>query len=323
MRVPRIRRLAMMRPATLSLHGALSPWWIEIAPSCGGAWIALRHRHRGQWRDVGRPADAVALHGGDCLGLTAWPLVPYSNRVPRGRVRAAVAPPEVRLSPTDERFSMPIHGSGWKRPWEVTDQSDQHCVMQLTAPATDWPWAFQATQSVILEDDLLRISLVLRNDSKLDMPSGIGWHPYFVRTPQATLTMALAWRDEPVDLDAPGPYRRNALQHPWNPPAAVTLASLAPLDHCFGGWDGRATLQWPEWRLAMDLIAVGALARYSVIFCPQETEFVCIEPVSHSNAALSLPPEMALQEGIVQLRPGQCIQGEITLRLREIPEHTA
>lgn len=308
----------MASPNTLRLAAAHTPWQVDLAPAWGGAWLSLRHQNRGGWRDVGRPTDIDAMRSFDPLRLTAWSLLPYSNRIPAGQVRALCqgAPAAVTLKPTDPRFSMPIHGVGWQRAWQVLDVGTAHCLLGLSAPASDWPWAFSATQRIDLEDDQLRVRLLLKNESTLDMPSGLGWHPYFTRTARASLRMRLAWRDEYDPNDPAGPLHRRTLDQRWKDGSPVQLGALAPVDNGYGGWDGRASLHWPEWGLTLDLDAGGALGGHCVLFAPDAASFICIEPVSHANHALSMPLDAATANGIVLLKPGESLQGEVALRMR-------
>ena len=84
---------------------------LTLAPEAGGG-IAAFH-----WR--GRPVLRDALPGAvttrDPLSLSAFPLVPYSNRIDHGRFdwdgRRIQLPLNFPPSPHS------IHGLGWHKPW--------------------------------------------------------------------------------------------------------------------------------------------------------------------------------------------------------------
>lgn len=297
----------------LSLESDL--WKAEVVPAWGGAMTLLQVQHEGRWRDVGRPAGERACAEADRLGMTAWPLLPYSNRIPGGvlRTRFDDRSEALRLPPTDTRFSMPIHGTGWLRPWKTEEVSPAQCRLSLAESASHWPWALYAEQCLSIEADGLHIALSVRNDGDADMPCGLGWHPYFVRTPLATLRTRFEWRDESDPEATVFHSVRRSAGTQWDGRQDVLLATLAPLDHCFGGWEGRARLTWPEWNLVMEMRTADSTMRHCVLFCPPDADFICIEPVSHASYALGTPASQALQDGIVRLAPGQTLRGEITL----------
>jgi len=89
------------------------------------------------------------------------------------------------------------------------------------------------------------------------MPAGLGWHPYFVRTPGTVLTAEVRgiWLadDEamPTALVAPPPAR--------DPTCGVHSDAVA-LDNCFAGWGRCAVVAWPEWRARLVMTADGPLA---------------------------------------------------------------
>jgi len=41
---------------------------------------------------------------------------------------------------------------------------------------------------ITLEPSSLAVTLTLRNEDTTLMPAGLGWHPYFPRTPRTTIT---------------------------------------------------------------------------------------------------------------------------------------
>ena len=296
-------------------------WRVELIPEWGASLLSVQFRHGAVWRPVGRPAAAQARESGDRLALTAWPLVPYSNRIPGGLLRARFdgADAAIPLAPTDPRFPMPIHGTGWLRQWEVMASRPSRCRMALVEQPSLWPWAFRAEHEIAVDGDQLHVEISIRNEAEVDVPCGIGWHPYVARTPRATLRAAFQWCDH-SDPHTPqfDPVRRPAGLE-WDGQHETPLADLAPIDNGFGGWDGRACLSWPEWNLALDIRAGGALERHCVVYLPSGADFICIEPVSHANFAFGAPAFRAQAEGVVRLASGETLRGDLTLRVVPLP----
>ena len=68
--------------------------------------------------------------------------------------------------------------------------------------------------------------------------------------------------------------------------SAPRRVDAVPLDNCFDGWDGRATIVWPRRRLGLRLEATEPF-RHLVIYTPPQRPFFCVEPVSHANGAIA------------------------------------
>ncbi|MFN0039247.1 MAG: aldose 1-epimerase [Burkholderiales bacterium] len=308
----------MRNPEPLRVES--SDWLLEVAPAWGGSLLSLQCKNQGSWRDLARPATALARARGDRLGMSAWPLLPYSNRIPGGKLRARFddGTEPIQLPPNDGRFAMPIHGVGWQRAWRVAESTPSQCRLTLAEPASEWPWAFHADHRIAIEDDQLRIAISVRNDSEAEMPCGLGWHPYFLRTPLARLRTRFLWKDESDPGTSDFVPVRRPVEALWSGLHDVVLSRLSPVDNCFGGWDGSARLVWPEWGLSLAIEAHGAMAHHCVIYCPADADFICVEPVSHANFALGRSASEALADGIVSLSPGQTLHGELTLRTSAI-----
>ena len=78
-------------------------------------------------------------------------------------------------------------------------------------PPRSWPWPYRATQHFTLTPASLTVALTLTNEGDGPMPAGLGWHPYFPRTPRTTITAAVraVWLTDdemmPTALAAPTP----------------------------------------------------------------------------------------------------------------------
>ena len=112
----------------------------------------------------------------------------------------------------------------------------------------DTPLDYRARQTFALREDGLEIALELTNAGAGPMPAGLGHHPYFIRTDGVTLRARLdhVWLPDERKI----PQQRVPLPAAWDFADGRRLASV-DLDHCFGGWDGRAELHWPELDLTL------------------------------------------------------------------------
>src|SRR5690606_38666718 len=113
---------------------------LVLAPQVGGGIAAFRFRGE----DVMRPASDEALEARDPLGLSSFPLVPFSNRIAQGRFRFGGR--AVELPPNFGDHPHAIHGQGWQNPWEVAEAGEASARLIYDHPADAWPWAYRATQ---------------------------------------------------------------------------------------------------------------------------------------------------------------------------------
>lgn len=280
-----------MNSSTVEIRNA--NWRLCIRPALGGSVEGL-------WlgeTPVLRPAPSDPVHAGQ---TAAYPLVPYSNRIGEGRMDWGGERYLLKNGFNDEAHA--LHGVGCLRAWSVESLSVGTVHLRLVhEPDAFWPFAFEAEQQFVLLEDGLRLTLSACNTDSRTQPMGIGWHPYFLRRPQATLDLPVhtQWLAH-TDLLPRAPQPVNGLHG--------SVADMA-LDQCFVGSDGVAQMS----DLDLDL-TLQADSRYWVVYTPQDAAFYCVEPVTHLNNAVQ--QDDPLQHGLVALEPGQWFRQTVSLRGR-------
>lgn len=259
---------------------------LVLAPERGGSIL------RFDWRGlpVMRPVCGPSI-----LDVACFPLVPFSNRIAHGRFSAEGR--EVRLSPNfpGGDHPHPLHGFGWLAPWRVISADAANAVLQHDYEAGEWPWAYTAREVFALQPDGLRITLALRNRDTSPMPAGLGFHPYFPRTPAAVYhgLHRGEWQNDaeclPLALD------EDAEVCDWWNGGAV---SARVVDTVYTGREGDITLSWPEREMTVTLAPSPDLS-CTVVYTPIDAPFFCIEPVSHATDAVNRS-----DEGMRLLAPG-------------------
>jgi aldose 1-epimerase len=278
---------------------------LVLAPDAGGA--VARY-----WIDRGATALELlrpwpAPRPGDPFESSAFALVPYSNRVRAGRFAFRGRTVSLPLNRPPERHS--IHGLGWQAAWRPIDVSAREVTLEFRHDAGAWPWAFRATQHFALEPTGLIVALTLRNESDTTMPAGLGWHPYFSRTPRTTITadVRAMWLTDdevmPTSLAAPSPEADLS---------RGVLADTVALDNCFVGWRHRAVIEWPEAGARLVMTA-DPLLDFLVVFTPRGRSFFCVEPVSHMTDAFNVSAAGGADTGARALEPGETLRAAITL----------
>jgi len=101
------------------------------------------------------------------------------------------------------------------------------------------------------------------------MPAGMGLHPYFVQTPQSSITAKTEkmWINDAETM----PLRLESVPETelLNQGLSVTQNEL---DNLFTGWNREALISWPEWNVNLSIFADVPLD-FLMIYNPAEEDF--------------------------------------------------
>ena len=114
--------------------------------------------------------------------------------------------------------------------------------------------------------------------------------------------MSGVWRTDPEVL----PLQHLPVPPEWDFSRSRRVDGMG-LDHCFDGWNGKATVTWPQRGLRLVLSATEAF-RHLVIYVPEGQRYFCVEPVSHANGAI----------GRSLLAAGATLAGEVSFCVSRI-----
>lgn len=169
-------------------------------------------------------------------------LVPWSNRISgggfefEGRFHA--------LEPNVEGEPFPLHGGGFQRPWRLTRRTSTEMELVLENGAIG-PYRYHASVRYALEDGALGAVLTVENRATIRLPYGLGFHPWFPRSPR-TLLQASARR---VWLEDERHLPTAVVSLTSRPDWDFSQAALLPdtwVNNAFEGWDGRASITQPD-----------------------------------------------------------------------------
>jgi len=214
----------------------------------------------------------------------------------------------------DKNTTLPIHGFGRNLPWTVTARESTRLSMQLSssdAIRPDYPYEFTFTATIAAGQGTLTYILTMENHSAEDMPIAPGFHPYFTRTPEASVTAATTgvWLTDAEIM----PTERTAVPPGWDLADGRRVAELA-LDNVFTGWSGPATVAWPERGARLAIEATQPLLSFLAVYTPARSDFFCVEPASHCTDAINLAREGVAETGLRVLAPGARRSARMTLR---------
>ena len=281
-------------------------WEMILRPELGGAIGSLR---RGGV-DVLRPTPPGET---SVLQTACFPLLPYANRIDRGRFVFQGRP--VQIDPTPGFEPHALHGTGWRSPWTLRIDGDT-AVMTYVHAAGDWPWSFKAEQRLTLSAAGLTATLTMTNADSVPMPAGLGLHPYFVRRPDTRLRFASAgvWISDASEI--PVVQKAPEALFDWRNGPMVRDAPF--IDNAYSGWDGVAAIQDSRLHLRLEASSNGTALQ---VFAPHGETFVCVEPVTHRPNGLNAPPEEAT--GVEVLAPGETIALTLSVTAHDDESHSA
>lgn len=268
---------------------------LDIAPLAGGGIACL------DWRGLAllRPAIPGAVASADPLGLSCFPMTPYVSRITDGTFTWGDV--TTSIAPNMAGGSHPLHGIGWRKPWRVDVHNDTHIALTLEHSGDqDWPWAFITRQEFAIHADHVEHALSVTSKDPRAFPASLGPHPYFDAT-DAIITFDATSLWEISGQSVPTHQARPAVVDAL---AAGASANSLDLDHCFEGWDGKATITWPTHGLTIEancrLGEADLPCTRLQLYTPKGQDFFCLEPVSARCVAFTTP-DPALH-GVVSLR---------------------
>jgi aldose 1-epimerase len=287
-----------MLPDLLTLTaGALR---LRLCPQLGGSVVDLLR----DGVSVFRPLADGALAQRNVRLLGCYPLLPYSNRIAQGRFTWGR---DWQLDHNSPGHPHTIHGVGWQGRWRVEDVGPDQACLALDYDPEDaglftWPFRLHGTLTYALDPAGLSVTVAVRNEDAKAWPAGIGLHPYFPRPPD----LQLGFRAERVwavtEDHLPGDPGPVPTAWRFDPPRTV---DGPPLDNCFGGWDGRATLRLPALGHTVEVLAEPAFG-CAMVYAPERADFFAFEPISHPPDAINRG-----NEGLRLLGPGESLSGTV------------
>ena len=271
------------------------PLDVELLPDVGGRC----HRVRAFGRDLLRVPDDVSVLADDPFFWGWYPLVPWTNRVPGGRLRWKGAVVEL---PPNYPDGSALHGHAYTAPWTVVGPGDY----EFRFSGGTFPWPYTARQRWSVDGPTLTQVLSVTNDADAAMPAGLGIHPWWVADGGLAVHVPSRAAYHCEDGLAIGP-----------PVAADPVDGPVPwgTDHLFTALDRReVTLRWPDWGVEA-VLAFSATADHVHLAAFEHAGAVAVEPVTHAGDG-----HRRLADGepgaIDVLEPGRSLSVEYRLAVR-------
>ncbi len=276
---------------------------LGLVPAMGGSVAAWQLARDGFAPfDLFRPWDGID-HPGDPLriGRASYPLAPWSNRISGGGF--PVGDTFHAVTPNAADMPYPIHGDAWQQHWQYQQHDAASLDMTLESNQCNGnPHHYRAVQTFKLVDGGMEQSLMVTHLGDTPLPYGLGLHPWLPRNELTTLQANVGgvWLSH---ADCLPKEHVTSFPHSWDLKTGISAAGSL-IDNCFTGWDGTASVTWPDQALQLTLsqsIPSAEVSTHSVqpnyllIFRKATGDHFCLEPVSHPIDAFHLPRQPSLQ----------------------------
>ena len=281
---------------------------LEILPEKGARISRYSLKNRNNTFDLLRPLNTKFRINKDSLLKTSFPLVPFSNRINNGKFTFQGKQIKLPLNFYPEPHA--IHGHGWEREWKVCKVNENYALLEYDYFPDEWPFQYFARQIFELDGSNLRITIQIKNTGKTPMPAGLGFHPYFIRTPNSFIKAETKkmWVNDSKKI----PHQLKIVPE-------IELLSKGlhinkfELDNIFTGWDHKAKITWPEWNLNL-FIETKTPVDYILIYSPRGEDFFCLEPISHITNSFNMIDENIKSHGTLVLNPDQTLEGQVLFK---------
>ena len=282
---------------------------LDLAPAIGGSIASFRLRRPDGDVNLMRTMSEQAFTNRNAGGAAMFPMVPFANRIIGNRFKFDGRIHE--LQPNVAAEALAIHGSGWQSDWEVASASETSAEFHLDHVRPNEAYSYSAFQCFHLSPDRLEVRMGVTNRGDHAMPFGLGQHPGWDRQPGVTLQFRAThyWL---------GGSERVATERIATPPELdFSLAQLLPSswrDNCYGGWDGRAEITFPQNGLGLRIEADRQF-QHLMLYCDPDKPFFCVEPQTHAAGALNRIEENEESDlGLLVLKPSESVEAEMSFQ---------
>lgn len=273
----------------------------EIVPEIGGCLASLSI----DGIEVFRRLSEADRQAGNVIGAASFPMIPFANRIAgnafafEGRTYRFEAnnPPEI----------FHVHGTAWKRAWQVEQIEDDVAVISLEV-REGGHFSYRAEQAFRLTDAGLSLETTVTNTGPDRMPFGFGHHPWFERDEDATLQ----FNASSFSLNEPefvigqlvGMVPELSFAEPRGLPDYWRCTNYA-------GWDGTATIRFPGRGIGLTIRGDEVFQNLMFLAVPDMPVF-CVEPQTNASGAFNRPSGFGdPRDNIVVLGPGETMSGTL------------
>lgn len=271
---------------------------LTLWPEHGAVVTALEGLGPEGWRPILAPARRGAAR--DPTAGSLFVMVPWCNRLSAGGVWGADG--FHLVPPTWHSTSMPVHGTGWLRPWTVADLT--RAAVQLDLQDVFGPYRYSARLRFALSGDSAAFEVEVVNRGDLALPFGVGFHPFFPWESGSKLGLNVT---KVVAMGAdglPAQTRKFDRSRPMTLRGGKPIGRLRSVGVESGG------------DICLEEAASRTVLRHSfglrnvLLWSPAGRPFLCVEPMSHGVDVFC----HERKDATALLRSGEAMRRRIEIR---------
>jgi len=297
---------------------------VELWPALGCNTVRWQVRAGRKSRDLIYAPPAEELFERPTRGGVPV-LFPFPNRIRGGEFNWEGRP--YRLEKNDSTKANAIHGFTPRLPWRVLDHGadevgawvrTEFTSVGATDERTNWPAQYRMVLTIRLMGSALRHEAEVTNLDLHTLAFGVGYHPYFVATPDCVIQTPA--RSRWLLQDSLPTGDREPLAPPFDLREPRPVEGLT-LDDVFTNFpdvvpdrDGlvdRGRVEYPG--AGVLRVRTSPAFRELVLFTPPHRKAVCLEPYTCPTDAVNLT-NAGMKVGWQVLQPGERWEGVVEYR---------
>ncbi|MFM8448778.1 MAG: aldose 1-epimerase, partial [Haliscomenobacter sp.] len=220
--------------------------------------------------------------------------------------------------PVNEPISQTaLHGFGQDKPMQAYDfkigehAASADCKYKDGGEEAYYPFPFTFSIHFKLTAGALDIEMRFRNDGDLDLPVGLGWHPYFTLASRIDeMSMQMPYTELVGVDDRMIPTGK---KYPYDDFAAGKRIGATVLDNCFAIPASEGTfsilLEGPEGKMEYWQETGVGKCTFVQVFTPPDRQAIALEPMTCA------PDAFNSGEGLARLRTGEILSARFGMRV--------
>ena len=279
----------------------------------GGSLSFLKFRDKNKIYDILRP-ESKNKKNINIIKTAGFPLTPFCNRVDKNAF--TYKKNKYYLKNNTKLGKFYLHGDGWLNKWKIIKKSKNKVRLSYTNKHSKLtPYNYISNQDLILKKNSLRIDLSVKNIGNIDLPFGLGFHPYFPKN-KFTLLKAKSkkyW----IENNDYIPTKSRSLSTKLN----FNNYNLLPskwTNNCFDCWDSNAKIIWPDKKIILSINASDNCKFFFLHVSSKKFEknfkndYFCFEPMTHLVNAHNIKNK----KGLINLSRNEIMKISILMKIQ-------